>query len=141
MAFRRLVTFGSVLVVLVVGAGVYYVAQGPCMDVLPVHETQALVRGESVEFERAAMELYEQDRGATGQIAGPLARPVRVVAISGKTATLALDKAMYAGNRLYAGAWRDIYRAHHGGGPETCVTVKLIWDSKSMVQQCCRADV
>lgn len=110
------------------------------MDLFPVHEAEAVVRLETSEFQRAAAAEYEQNHGATGQLVGPLARPVRVIAISGKTATLAIEHGMDTMNRAYAAAWRDVYKRHHGG-TDSCVRVRLVWDSKTYTQQCCRADM
>jgi hypothetical protein len=110
------------------------------MDLLPVHEAEAVVRLETSEFQRAAAAEYEQNRGATGQVVGPLARPVRVIAVSGKTATLVIEHGMDPANRVYAVAWRDVYRSHHDG-TDSCVRVRLVWDTKTDTQQCCRADM
>lgn len=139
MVRRRVLIIGSVLAILAC-AGFYYVAQGACTDLLPIRETEGVLRLEASEFQRAASGEYEQNRGATGQPFGPLARPVRVLAISGKTATLAIEKRMDIANRAYAAAWRDVYRRHHGGA-DSCVRVRLVWDSTSDTQQCCRADI
>ncbi len=80
------------------------------------------------------------DNGGVDELAGPLAAPVRVVSVNGKTATLVVAHQMNLGNLLYAQAWEQTYNEHHARAAP-CVHLRVMWDKTIETQQCCRASL
>ncbi|HEY4439941.1 MAG TPA: hypothetical protein VGN14_05765 [Candidatus Elarobacter sp.] len=136
---RAFAVVGVGLVVAAAALG-FVLASQSCTDVFPVHEAPEVLRVEAEEFQQAASTAFAEHVGDTGMAVGPLSRPIRVVSITGKTATLQVAREIDPGNREYAAVWRDVYRRHHQDR-NACVHLRLAWDAKTITQQCCRADL
>ncbi|MEO7040370.1 MAG: hypothetical protein ABI186_10110 [Candidatus Elarobacter sp.] len=133
---RRIVTFGFIPFLLVVGL-LTYVVRSSCYDILPIHDSDVIVRLESAELLHGATAAFQDD--STSVSGEELVRPTQVISISGKTATLALAHRMYAGNLQFAQAWQRTYSSHHGGN--SCVQLELVWSSGKQTQHCCVGDI
>jgi hypothetical protein len=133
---RLAAVFGAIAIVALGAAMV--ISEARCVDLLAIGDSPAVVAAESRDLLPAVRGMYAQEVGAVGLIM-PLAAPRRLVSIHGRTATLEIAHGMDEGNRMYASAWREVYRRYHGGDP--CVSLRLVWPSGEMQQPCCRSDL
>ncbi|HTD38212.1 MAG TPA: hypothetical protein VK669_11905 [Candidatus Limnocylindrales bacterium] len=109
-----------------------YLDANSCIAILPHGDSTSVRTVEAQELLDGARELYQKD----GDPDHPLSAPLLVRDISGRTATLAISREMYAGNLQYGSLWRDVYRMHHRDKP-ACVRLRLTWKTGSSIQNCC----
>lgn len=94
-----------------------------CYDIFPRSDTPAVRTGEA----RELLHLSHDD---------PMAPPsyaIKVVGISGRTATMVVSDPVYKGDGRYAQVWERVYASHHGG-KIVCVHLRLVWKGGSVIQ-------
>jgi hypothetical protein len=132
-------SMGIVAAVIVVVFGCYrvtrWVDQETCLSLLPVQESAKLQTREAKELMPALNATY-----ANGITVGPtpeqkvlgLSRPLRVISVSGKTATVLLAGSSSEANFEYPEAWQSVWAHNHGipivGPPGPCVIMHETWN-------------
>ncbi len=94
-----------------------------CYDIFPRFDTHAVRTTE-------ARELLQRSHD------DPIAPPsyaIKVVGISGRTATMVVSDPVSIGDGEYARVWERVYANHHGG-KVVCVHLRLIWKGGSVIQ-------
>lgn len=129
---KRVLAFIAVGVGLMLLTFVAYVAlfgNLSCYELLlPSTDSAETASGEAADLLQRAQMVHGGYEGGGPQLAFPL----RVSNVSGKTATLVVAHEMHD-ELQYAGAWREVYAAHHGG-KFTCVRLRLVWNGGGLVQ-------
>jgi hypothetical protein len=139
----------GVLVSIGITAGAYVLAaewahENTCLDLLPpARDPAGLQSIEAPELMKALSAEYASSRrplpGLTRLEAG-LTRPLLVVAVSGKAATVRLAGPASDANFMYAAAWARVWGSHHGNPPSygktlPCVNLTERWDGGSITLQ------
>jgi hypothetical protein len=107
----------------------------PCEDHGWVHESRTVTRAESQELLAALLRVFEADRASRN--AGELSRPLSIISISGKTATLEIASTVTKGDERYLQNWLDIYQIHHPQQHAWCTTIVFRSPSGTVTQNCC----
>lgn len=122
-----------------------WVHENTCYELLPPSpESVRLVVREAPELMDALNSEYASSNatisGLPALVGDALPKPLRVVFISGKTATVELAGPASDTNYMYAAAWAQVWGAHHGkpaSSVETlpCVNLNERWDGGGITMQ------
>ena len=131
-----------------VAVGVYFLQanwkfDSGCLAFEPAHEPNEVSSREAVDLMKALRFVYEGRHDPTYADLVPienegLSKPLRVISISGRTATVSLDGPSDTTNYYYAQAWALIWRRYHEGTspkkfPLPCVHIDERWNGGGIV--------
>jgi hypothetical protein len=133
----KFVAFFGMLVLITLPFVLYYFLgyDWPCKDHGWVHESPTLTRTESQELFAALLKVFEAAR-ASGN-AGELSRPLSIISISGKTATIEVSSAVTTSDQRYPQNWLTIYQMHHAQQHAWCTTIVFRSPNGTVTQNCC----
>jgi hypothetical protein len=114
-----------------------FTAQDVCAEDPNVRDSVAVLQREASDLLSATKAVYGDPK--SHQWAEVLPRPVAVVSISGKTATLRVTGTIPSSNLRYGIAWRNVYQSYHPQLDVQCVTLVGVSPSERIAQQCCLA--
>ena len=113
-----------------------------CVSDPSIHDSAAVRGQESRELLAAMTTIYSQ---ASANPSYPnkfdafeLVRPLNVISISNRVATVRMTKAYDpGGGGEYAEAWTGIFRKHHPERGRACASIEFVWTGGAESAQCC----
>lgn len=111
----------------------YFVADSPCSDFFPCHDSTKIVAMEEHELLRSAKAMFEKnERSPYKSRFDKLPKPLGVHIAGGPGATLSVAGPISSNSLQYAAEWYRVYHRYHGG--TRTVSLHVVWRSGALTQ-------